>query len=234
MYKWHVSDIDLNVEYLLNPTNRTFWAAQSFCAQNGGTIVRADNNVVQSYIHRKYLKRGLEDVWVNAQQTSINSGKFRWLDDNSIVTNINWQIGQPDNLQQACDALELHYPGNNWYDWGCENSLAVLCQRKILLDFHTGGSPIEQLGRFVNQQFINLTNQIAHKQDAFHDRLTTQLANLLAMSRSKMSGDLNGIRNEIGLHNNVSICIGIALLMLISACFWLYGISVRQINLLRR
>lgn len=50
------------------------------------------SQAVESYIQNKYQKDGEPDwISLNAQQTAKNSVKFKWHDDESTVTVINWR-----------------------------------------------------------------------------------------------------------------------------------------------
>lgn len=83
-----MSDIDPNVQYLCDASQRNFYDAKNFCAQRKGLIVKTESLKIQNYIQS--LAGCPAAFWLNALQTAQNSKVFKWPDDNSIVTNIIW------------------------------------------------------------------------------------------------------------------------------------------------
>lgn len=134
---WQVSKLDPTVQYLFDKTERTFKDAQIFCEHRGGLIIKIADVTIQSYIHRKYLKQiGRRWTWINALQTVKNSQTFKWLDDNSTVTNIVWdrKNGEPDELLNDCVVLSLYSETNRWWDEHCSGTNTVICERQTHRD----------------------------------------------------------------------------------------------------
>lgn len=164
---WMESEIDRSVEYLLDKTKRSFEDGQHFCRQRGGRIVQITNPTEQNYIHHKYLDNGGPFwIWLNALQTFKNPQIFKWLDDNSTVTNIDWdlQYHQPYDLPNECVALTLLSLTNMWWAEPCSGINAVVCEKRITSEPHNGTLPSETVRVLDKYQFTNLTSQTCSTQ----------------------------------------------------------------------
>lgn len=195
---WQDSGIDPALKYLVDETKRTFQGAQQFCTQHGGHLIKITEASVQNNVQSKVDQKTHSYIWVNGVQTVKNSGIFKWVDDNSTVTNISWGSGDPNQLDRDCVSLVIFKSGSNWFDAPCSDINTVVCEKRhIIIDSLDGTSPIEQLGQFVNRQLVNLNNQLNANQATIMEAFRT---NVISKQSSNYSTALLMLNSALLAH----------------------------------
>lgn len=100
----------------------TFDGAKTQCETDGGLLVIADTEAINSFLGKKN-----EEIWIGAFEDAME-GQWKWTNGESVWKSsfVNWAPGQPSNSERIehCAVLKQ----GQWDDKYCKENHAFYCQ----------------------------------------------------------------------------------------------------------
>jgi len=116
-----------NKLYSITQSKMTLANARLEATAKNGILVAIDDDTENSWLHSTfgttYYFTGLTD--------QIVEGQFRWSDGSSPIYS-NFELGEPNDIDGAQDAVLFAGPSGRWYDWS-DNFLAYAIIEKSLI-----------------------------------------------------------------------------------------------------
>ncbi|GFN79590.1 C-type mannose receptor 2 [Plakobranchus ocellatus] len=114
---------------------RLWQDARTACQQDGGDLVKVQDDCMSKSIEEQIKSRPADDNFWIGLSDQIKEGTWRWLDDDEAVIYKNWAPGQPNNHQvsghkrgQDCVEIGSHKKAQ-WNDQDCNVAYKFICEK---------------------------------------------------------------------------------------------------------
>ncbi|XP_062614263.1 C-type lectin domain family 4 member C-like [Saccostrea cucullata] len=112
--------------YILFQRRMTWIQSQDWCSGIGGKLAEVETEEENNFIVNNSLSvtNTIGGVWAGGTDIETE-GVWKWASTNTNITFFAWTDGEPNNLLQLENCLEL---GSAWNDVYCENRRRFLCE----------------------------------------------------------------------------------------------------------
>ncbi|XP_048343333.1 C-type lectin domain family 17, member A-like isoform X1 [Sphaerodactylus townsendi] len=122
--KWTAKE---NACYYFSSGTRTWSESQSYCIEQRAYLVSVESDEEQVFLRNAITSRGT--YWLGATDIS-QDGKWRWSEDDKLVTISFWDIGEPKKgYNKDCGIM---YPNGSWAAAACSISYHWICKKHLI------------------------------------------------------------------------------------------------------
>jgi hypothetical protein len=122
-------------DYLFVVTPKTWQEAQTYCANNGYSLVTINDAGEEAFLHDQERMRRLpiSDWWIGYNDRGIE-GWWNWASGAS--SHVNWYPAEPNDAGGSEDCAADGFQGSGqWNDWPCTQQFPFICERDSYSDF---------------------------------------------------------------------------------------------------
>ncbi|CAL8279713.1 unnamed protein product [Lota lota] len=111
----------------LNRTKKSWPAAQTECAKDGGSLASISNIEDKSFVISQLGYVGTDELWIGLNDRKTE-GLFDWI-DHSIVSFTSWEKGSPHASGAHEDCVLIKGENGNWADRSCVEKHGYICMK---------------------------------------------------------------------------------------------------------
>jgi len=115
--------------FFVSTESLTFENARIACKNTGGNLATIINLTENEFVFSQLL--GASPSWIGYNDI-IEEGLFEWV-DNSTVAFENWNIGEPNDLEENHDCTKMRVQDGLWKVDQCSKSLPYVCKAPRLI-----------------------------------------------------------------------------------------------------
>jgi len=115
--------------------NVTAAEANHRCQLVGAHLTSVHSDEENAFLQAHVLATVPRPPWIGLMKTQ--QGGFSWMDGSSSGY-FNWEVGEPNDINNGEDCVEMYVSNGKWNDKNCETRNGYICRR--LQDFGSGGS----------------------------------------------------------------------------------------------